>query len=284
MRGAVTAQLAMVSAVSTEARVPAPHPVRTSSAQADAGLATRARPLTTMDRQPGRPSIPPDRGLKSEGLRARHLSRSHRLFGKERHDKRRCRWWLDRRLDAPGFEHRPFSQNRERLLPPAGPSACWRPGSAAACRAGVLSDAPFPGDRTRIEAEFRQERKIWSRTTSRSRPLDTHNRMLPASVNTHRRSHRTRKFLRSEHDGVCLIKGEQQAIEPAVSLQIRELIVITWPSTTVILSRAAQCCDPLLLRYMISLDPDILSAAIASIGSAYRPGLVRRLDRSLYVR
>ena len=57
MRGEVTAQQAMFSYVSPEARVPATHPLRAIKARADEVLATLERTFDEMYSSTGRPSI-----------------------------------------------------------------------------------------------------------------------------------------------------------------------------------------------------------------------------------
>ncbi len=152
MRGEGTAQQAMFSSGSPEARVPATHPLRTITAKADTGLATRERPLATMSSQTGRPSIPPERLRKSEGLIALFSIRSHRLFCEELHDNILCRWLLAMSLDEPGFDHSPFSQNRERLLQYEVAQRCCDAVVTAARREGLLSDEPLTVEGPLIEA------------------------------------------------------------------------------------------------------------------------------------
>lgn|SRR5579885_2426611 len=116
MRGELTDQQAMFSSVSPEARVPATHPLRAITVKADEVLATLERTFDTMDSHTGRPSIPPERLLKSELLIALFSIRSHRLFCEELNDNILLRWFLDMSLDEPGFDHSTFGQNSERLL------------------------------------------------------------------------------------------------------------------------------------------------------------------------
>jgi len=152
MRGEVTAQQAMFSYVSPEARVPATHPLRAIKAKADEVLATLERTFDTMYSQTGRPSIPPERLLKSEVLIALFSIRGHRLFCEELNYNILFRWFLDMSLDEPGFDHSTFSQNSERLLQHEVAQRFFDAVVTAARREGLLSDEHFTVDGTLIEA------------------------------------------------------------------------------------------------------------------------------------
>jgi len=152
MRGEVTAQQAMFSYVSPEARVPDTHPLRAIKGRADEVLATLERTFDTMYSQTGRPSIPPERLLKSELLIALFSVRGHRLFCEELNYNLLFRWFLDMNLDEPGFDHSTFSQNSERLLQHEVAQRFFDAVVTAARREGLLSDEHFTVDGTLIEA------------------------------------------------------------------------------------------------------------------------------------
>lgn len=152
MRGEVTAQQAMFSYVSPEARVPATHPLRAIKARADEVLATLERTFDEMYSSTGRPSIPPERLLKSELLIALFSIRGHRLFCEELNYNILFRWFLDMNLDEPGFDHSTFSQNSERLLQHEVAQRFFDAVVTAARREGLLSDEHFTVDGTLIEA------------------------------------------------------------------------------------------------------------------------------------
>lgn len=152
MRGEVDPQQALFSYVSPEARVPATHPLRAIKAKADDVLATLERTFDKMDSSTGRPSIPPERLLKSELLIALFSIRGHRLFCEELTDNRLYRWFLDRSLDDPGFDHSTFSQYSERLLRHEVAQRFFDAVVTAARREGLLSDEHFTVDGTLIEA------------------------------------------------------------------------------------------------------------------------------------
>src|SRR5258706_10657360 len=64
----------------------------------------------------GRPSIPPERLLKSSLLIALHSIRSDRMFCEMLDYSLLFRWFLDMSLDEPGLDQSNFSRLRERLV------------------------------------------------------------------------------------------------------------------------------------------------------------------------
>jgi len=152
MRGDVTPQATMFSYISPEARVPAIHPLRPIKAMAEEVLATLSRTFDEMYSRVGRPSIPPERLLKSEWLIALYSIRSRRLFCERLDSDLLVRGFLDRSLDEPGFDHSTFSQNSERLLQHAVAQRFFDAVVGYARRAGLLSDEHFTVDGTLLEA------------------------------------------------------------------------------------------------------------------------------------
>ncbi len=100
----------------------------------------------------GRPSIPPERLLKSEILIALYSVRSRRLFCERLDTDLLFRWFLDMSLDEPGFEHSTFSQNSERLLRHETARKFFDAIVGHAQREGLLSDEHFTVDGTLIES------------------------------------------------------------------------------------------------------------------------------------
>ena len=80
MRGENTKQSSMLMLMSPETRVPATHPLRSIKKLADAGLAKLSPVFDQMYSTNGRPSIPPERLLKSMLLIALYTVRSERQF------------------------------------------------------------------------------------------------------------------------------------------------------------------------------------------------------------
>lgn len=116
MRGQDSKQSTMFSFVSPEQRVPANHPLRPVKAMADEALASMSRTFSRMYSKVGRPSIPPERLLKSQVLIALYTVRSDRMFCEQLAYNLLFRWFLDMNMDEPAFDHSSFTKNRDRLL------------------------------------------------------------------------------------------------------------------------------------------------------------------------
>ena len=77
---ATRSKATMLSLISPEHRVPKEHPLRKVKALADEALTELGSTLDTMYSNVGRPSIPPERLLKSMLLMAFYTVRSERMF------------------------------------------------------------------------------------------------------------------------------------------------------------------------------------------------------------
>ena len=106
----------MFSIVSPDRRVPADHPLRRIKAMADDVLTGLSRTFDAMYSGVGRPSIPPERLLKSQILIALYSVRSDRQFCEQLDYNLLFRWFLDMSADDPTFDASSFSRNRDRLL------------------------------------------------------------------------------------------------------------------------------------------------------------------------
>jgi transposase len=116
MRGADDKQASMFSIVSPERRIPADHPLRRIKAMADEILSGLSTTFDAMYSNIGRPSIPPERLLKSQILIALYTVRSDRQFCEQLDYNLLFRWFLDMNADEPTFDASSFSRNRDRLL------------------------------------------------------------------------------------------------------------------------------------------------------------------------
>ena len=116
MRGQHDPQSFLFTYVSPESRVPAGHPLRTIKAYADTALKELSATFNEMYSRTGRPSIPPERLLKSQLLIALYSVRSDRLFCETLNYNILYRWFLDMSLEDPSFDASTFSENRDRLL------------------------------------------------------------------------------------------------------------------------------------------------------------------------
>ena len=152
MCGHVNPQAVLVSYLSPESRLPVRHPLRRIKAVADQVVRALSPTFAAMYSAVGRPSIPPERLLKSEVLIAQYSVRSHRLFCERLDTDLLFRWSLDMRLDEPGCEHSTSSQNSERLVAHAVAQRFFDAVVVVARKEGLLSDEYFTVDGTLIEA------------------------------------------------------------------------------------------------------------------------------------
>jgi transposase len=116
MRGADTKQSSMLMLMSPESRVPATHPLRAIKKLADEALKELSPVFARMYSTTGRPSIPPERLLKSMLLMALYTVRSERLFCEQLDYNLLFRWFLDMDMVESSFVPTVFTHNRDRLL------------------------------------------------------------------------------------------------------------------------------------------------------------------------
>lgn len=152
MRGSHDPQSHMFSYFSPEERVPAAHPLRAIKQHADAALRELSPVFDQMYSEVGRPSIPPERLLKSLLLMALYTVRSDRLFCEMLDYNILYRWFLDMNLEERSFDASSFSKNRERLLTHRVSQRFFDAVVGLARRDGLLSDEHFTVDGTLIEA------------------------------------------------------------------------------------------------------------------------------------
>ena len=152
MRGDDDKQDFMFSYISPEQRVPLDHPLRPVKAFADDILKGMSKTFNTMYSHTGRPSIPPERLLKSMILIALYSVRSDRLFCETLDYNILFRWFLDMSLDERSFDHSVFSKNRDRLLEHEVSRMFFDGVVEAAHEADLLSDEHFTVDGTLVDA------------------------------------------------------------------------------------------------------------------------------------
>jgi transposase len=152
MRGTDDKQASMFSVVSPERRIPADHPLRRIKAMADEILAELSSTFDAMYSQVGRPSIPPERLLKSQILLALYSVRSDRQFCEQLDYNLLFRWFLDMSADEPTFDASSFSRNRDRLLDHDVAAKFFAAVVERARDAHLMSHDHFTVDGTLIEA------------------------------------------------------------------------------------------------------------------------------------
>jgi transposase len=154
MRGANDTQSGMFSNFSPEQRVPVQHPLRVTKTHADAVLAELSPVFDAMYSNMGRPSIPPERLLKSQLLIALYLYsvRSETQFCEMVYYNILFRWFLDMNLEDPSFDPTTFTKNRDRLLEHRVAVKFFDRVVNIARKEGLLSDDHFTVDGSLIEA------------------------------------------------------------------------------------------------------------------------------------
>ena len=116
MRGDNPKQASMLMLMSPESRVPTTHPLRAIKKLADEALGELSPVFDRMYSSVGRPSIPPERLLKSMLLMALYTVRSERLFCEQLDYNLLFRWFLDMDMVEPSFVPTVFTHNRDRLV------------------------------------------------------------------------------------------------------------------------------------------------------------------------
>ncbi len=152
MRGRQDPQVTMLGFIDLDQRVPPAHPLRTIKALADRALAALSPEFDGMYAEIGRPSIPPERLLKSSLLIALYSVRSERAFCEQLDYNLLFRWFLGMDLMESSFDPTVFTKNRERLLKHAVGQQLFDEVVAQAHERGLLSDEHFTVDGTLIEA------------------------------------------------------------------------------------------------------------------------------------
>src|SRR5579864_7571414 len=152
MRGTETKQSSMLALMSPESVVPSTHPLRRVKVLADAVLTKLSPTFDLMYSGIGRPSIPPERLLKSMVLMALYSVRSERLLCEQLGYNLLFRWFLDMNMIEPAPDHSTFSRNRERLLEHDVAGEFFRAVVEQARNEKLMSDEHFTVDGTLIEA------------------------------------------------------------------------------------------------------------------------------------
>jgi transposase len=152
MRGEDKKQASMLMLMSPETRVPQTHPLRAIKKLADEALAKLSPVFDAMYAEGGRPSIPPERLLKSMLLIALYSMRSERQFCEQLDYNLLFRWFLDMDMVEPSFVPTVFTHNRERLIIHDAAGEFLRAIVEQARKARLMSADHFTVDGTLIES------------------------------------------------------------------------------------------------------------------------------------
>lgn len=152
MRGTNEEQGFIFTYLSPEQRVPQGHPLRTIKANVDAVLKGMSPTFEGMYSNTGRPSIPPERLLKSQLLIALYSVRGDRMFCESLDYNILYRWFLDMNLEEASFDHSTFSKNRDRLMEHEVAREYFSAVVEHARSENRMSDEHFTVDGTLIEA------------------------------------------------------------------------------------------------------------------------------------
>jgi transposase len=152
MRGKSDPQPSMLALVSVESLVPQRHPLRTIKPLVDDILRELSPEFDAMYSADGRPSVPPERLLKSMVLMALFSVRSERLFCEQLAYNMLFRWFLDMDLTDEVFVPTVFTKNRDRLMNHEVAERFLGATVEVARERGLLSSEHFSVDGTLIEA------------------------------------------------------------------------------------------------------------------------------------
>jgi transposase len=150
MRGEDNQQEGMFSYVSPEKRVPMEHPLRPIRKMVDEILREMSPQFAKVYSQVGRPSIAPERLLRSLLLQIFYSVRSERMLIEQLQYNLLFRWFVGMEMDEVVWNHAVFSKNRERLLNEEIAEVFFQRVLERA--RGYMSDEHFTVDGTLIEA------------------------------------------------------------------------------------------------------------------------------------
>jgi len=152
MRGSSDPQLMIIAYVNLEKRVPLDHPLRKIKSMVDQELKRLSPHFDQMYSHTGRPSIPPERVLKSLLLIALYSVRSERQFCEQLGYNLLFQWFLDMEINDESFDPTVFTKNRQRLMDHEVGRRFFDAVVRQAQSSGWMSDDHFTVDGTLIEA------------------------------------------------------------------------------------------------------------------------------------
>ena len=152
MRGGDVRTEALFSYLSCEARVPQDHPLRPIRTIVDQALTVLSPAFDQLYSDIGRPSIPPEKLLRTLLLQAFYSVRSERQLMEQLDYNLLFRWFVGLGIDDAVWDSSTFTQNRDRLLKQEISRRFFEEVLNQAKVAGLLSSEHFTVDGTFIEA------------------------------------------------------------------------------------------------------------------------------------
>ena len=177
MRGDDNQQEGIFSYISPEKRVPADHPLRPIRKMVDEILKEMSPKFQKLYSDVGRPSIAPERLLRSLLLQIFYSVRSERMLIEQLQYNLLFRWFVGMEMDEAVWNHAVFSKNRERLLNEEIAEGFFQRVLERA--KPHMSDEHFTVDGTLIEAWAREERSIFTGKSGRTRRMNRRRIRMP---------------------------------------------------------------------------------------------------------
>ena len=183
MRGQDTQQSAMFSYVSAEERVRLDHPLRPVRVMVDQALGELSGSFDAMYKNFGRPSIAPEKLLRTLLLQVLYSIRSERLLMEQLEYNLLFRWFVGLNVDDKVWVPTVFSKNRDRLLAGDIAQKFFAQVLEQAKKANLTSDEHFSVDGTLIEA-WASQKSFQRKKQAEPPPADTDDPGNP-TVNFH---------------------------------------------------------------------------------------------------
>jgi transposase len=152
MRGDDVRTESLFSYLSCEARVPQDHPLRPIRTIVDQALTVLSPAFDQLYSDIGRPSIPPEKLLRTLLLQAFYSVRSERQLMEQLDYNLLFRWFVGLAMDAPIWDATVFTKNRDRFLEGEIAGQFFEAVLGQPEVRGLLSDDHFSVDGTLIEA------------------------------------------------------------------------------------------------------------------------------------
>src|SRR5437867_11819351 len=152
MRGHDDQTAHLFSYVSPEQRVPADHPLRAIRQMTDRVLATLSPKFARMYSEIGRPSIAPEKLVRTLLLQVLYTIRSERMLMEQLEYNLMFRWFVGLNIDDAVWVPTVFTKNRDRLWEGDIAEKFFQAVLTQARVVDLISDEHFTVDGTLIEA------------------------------------------------------------------------------------------------------------------------------------